>query len=180
MKVEQEDLHKVVDNILATKPKSLANDDFIDNLYEQMAQEMAADDTEREIIRAVHISDVHIDFMYSPGSKAKCGTFLCCREQWGAAGPDEPAAGEWGSNEGVCDIPQKTFENLMEFVVKEIAPDAIFWTGDNSSHNIWSNTTEEVTSYTETVTNVIKDAIKDSDITVLPIHGNHDTHPVDE
>jgi len=27
---------------------------------------------------------------------------------------------------------------------------------------------------------MIKDAIKDTDITVLPIHGNHDTWPVDE
>lgn len=68
----------------------------------------------------------------------------------------------------------------MAFVVSDIAPDAIFWTGDNSSHNIWSNTVEEVTSYTETVTNVIKDAIKDTDISVFPIHGNHDTWPVDE
>lgn len=67
----------------------------------------------------------------------------------------------------------------MEFVVSEIKPDVIFWTGDNSSHNIWDNTVEEVTQYTEIVTNIIKDAIKDTDITVLPIHGNHDTWPVD-
>ena len=70
LKVEEEDLHHVVDKILATKPKSLANDDFVDNMYEQMAAEMIADDTEREIIRAVHISDVHIDFSYAVGSKA--------------------------------------------------------------------------------------------------------------
>lgn len=67
----------------------------------------------------------------------------------------------------------------MEFVVSEIKPDVIFWTGDNSSHNIWDNTVEEVTEYTQIVTNIIKDAIKDTEITVLPIHGNHDTWPVD-
>ena len=39
MKVENEDLHDIVDKILATKPKSLANDDFVDNMYEQMAAE---------------------------------------------------------------------------------------------------------------------------------------------
>ena len=180
MKVEHEDLHQIVDNILATKPLSLANDDFVDNLYEQIAAEMIADDTEREIIRAVHITDVHIDSMYAAGSKAKCGSFLCCRASFGIPAAGEPVAGEWGDNEGVCDIPEKTFVNLMEFVVAEIAPDAIFWTGDNSSHNIWSNTVEEVTGYTETVTNIIKNAIKDTDITVMPIHGNHDTWPVDE
>ena len=50
---------------------------------------------------------------------------------------------------------------MMEFVVSDISPDAIFWTGDNSSHTVWKNTVEEVTNYTEVVTNIIKDAIKD-------------------
>jgi len=68
----------------------------------------------------------------------------------------------------------------MEHVASVQKPDLIFWTGDNSSHNIWSNTAEEVTDYTLTVTDIIKNAIKDSDITVVPIHGNHDTWPVDE
>ena len=147
-----------------------------------MAEEIGqgGDDTEREIIRAVHISDVHIDSEYSVGSRAKCDSPVCCRAKWGQPGPGELVAGEWGTNEGSCDIPEKTFVNLMDFVVSEIAPDAIFWTGDNSSHNIWSNTLEEVTGYTENVTNIIKAATKDTDITILPIHGNHDTWPVDE
>lgn len=51
----------MVDRVLATKPLALRDDDFIDRMYDQMAQEIAAGDTEREIIRAVHISDVHID-----------------------------------------------------------------------------------------------------------------------
>lgn len=172
-------MHDIVDKILATKPKSLQNDDFVDKMYEQMAIEMAADDTEREIIRAVHISDVHIDFEYSVGTNAICDSYLCCRDKWGIPGQGEPAAGEWGTELGLCDIPQRVFEDMMSFVVNEISPDAIFWTGDNSSHNIWSNTVEEVTGYTESVTNVIKDATKDSNITILPIHGNHDTWPVD-
>lgn len=35
--VKHIDLHDVVDNILATKPTSLSNDDFVDKLYEQIA-----------------------------------------------------------------------------------------------------------------------------------------------
>jgi len=69
---------------------------------------------------------------------------------------------------------------MMQFVASDINPDVIFWTGDNSSHNIWSNTVEEVTNYTKLVTDIIKNAIKDTDITMVPIHGNHDTWPVDE
>lgn len=63
--------------------------------------------------------------------------------------------------------------------MNEIKPDVIIWTGDNSSHNIWSNTLDEVINYTQTITDMIKATIKDKDITVLPIHGNHDTWPVD-
>merc|ERR1719382_1745461 len=61
--VKQLDLHEVVDGILATKPGFLEGDDFIDNLYKQIG----TDTSEREIIKAVHISDVHLDMLYAPG-----------------------------------------------------------------------------------------------------------------
>ena len=95
-------------------------------------------------------------------------------------GPGDEVAGEWGSNAGECDLPAKTFQSLMDFVVSDVQPDIIFWTGDNSSHNIWSNTLDEVLNYTDTVTEMIKTAIGDAPINVIPIHGNHDTWPVDE
>ena len=50
---------------------------------------------------------------------------------------------------------------MMEYIANEVQPDIIFWTGDNSSHNVWNNTTEEVIEYTKTITDTIKDAIKD-------------------
>ena len=55
-----------MNNVLATKPKELANDDYIDNMYEKIKTE----GKERQIIKAVHISDVHLDSLYSPGSNA--------------------------------------------------------------------------------------------------------------
>jgi hypothetical protein len=39
---------------------------------------------------------------------------------------------------------------------------------------------DEVIEYTTMVTDTIKDAIKDKNITVLPMHGNHDSWPVDQ
>ena len=64
--IREIDIHDVVNKILATKPARIANDDFINNLY----ADMAADTADRETIRAVHISDVHIDTLYKAGSKA--------------------------------------------------------------------------------------------------------------
>lgn len=148
-----------------------------------MYAEMAADPglKDRETIKAVHVTDVHLDTNYAPGTLAECEGFLCCREDVGYPTDDsQSAAGVWGDTHGKCDLPQKTFESMMSYIVSDISPDMLIWTGDNSSHNIWSNTVEEVTHYTELVTNVIKDAVKDTNITIVPIHGNHDTWPVDE
>jgi hypothetical protein len=56
--------------------------------------------------------------------------------------------------------------------------DSIFWTGDNSSHDIWSTTDQDIVDYTLLVTNEIKAAFGDSGIPVYPSTGNHDTWPV--
>ena len=103
--IEEIPLEDVVNRILATKPVELADDDFIDNLYAQIA----ADTQAREIIRAVHISDVHLDPKYSVGSKAKCGDLICCRDSYGPPGPDDEVAGKWGTIKGPCDLPVHTF-----------------------------------------------------------------------
>lgn len=153
--IQEVPVEDVVKKILATKPSELADDDFINKLY----AEIASDPAEREIIRAVHISDVHLDPDYAVGSIVKCGDTLCCRDSFGPPGPDDDVAGEWGANKGPCDLPVKTFESMMEYVVAEQKPDMIFWTGDNSAHTIWNNTVEEVTADTTLVTNIIKEAI---------------------
>lgn len=173
--IKEISVEDVVNRILSTKPAKLADDDFINRLY----AEIAADPTEREVIRAVHISDAHIDPLYAVGSIVNCGETICCRASSGAPGPDDDVAGEWGATKGPCDLPVKTFASMMEFVVADQKPDLIFWTGDNSPHTIWDNTVEEVTADTTLVTNIIKDAIEGTEISVFPIHGNHDTWPCD-
>ena len=97
------DLKTVVKNILATKPESLKNDDYIQNMYEEMANLT----DERPILRAMHLSDVHLDFEYLPGSLASCGGYFCCRADSGKVKPGDTVAGEWGTP--LCDIPVKTF-----------------------------------------------------------------------
>jgi len=173
--IEEVNVKSVVERIMATKPASLANDDFVDNLYAKIA----ADTSERAVIKAVHITDVHIDNKYQVGAKANCDSFLCCRAESGPLGPDDVPAPEWGYPAGACDIPKKTFQSQLDYIVSEVKPDVVFWTGDNSSHNVWDNTQDEVIGYTETLTDMLKTAFKDTGITVLPVHGNHDTWPVD-
>lgn len=67
---------------------------------------------------------------------------------------------------------------MLDFVRDEVKPDLFVWTGDNSAHNVWSNSNEEVTAYVVNITESIKNAFKGTPITVIPIQGNHDTWPV--
>lgn len=54
----------------------------------------------------------------------------------------------------------------------------MFWTGDNSAHNIWSNSDEEVAKYNSIVTDTIKESLRGKDLPVYPCLGNHDVWPV--
>ena len=96
-------LNDVVKNILATKPESLKNDDYIQNMYDEMAKSTEP----RPTLRAMHLSDVHLDFEYTPGALSNCKEYLCCRADSGTVKPGDIAAGEWGAEN--CDIPVKTF-----------------------------------------------------------------------
>lgn len=67
---------------------------------------------------------------------------------------------------------------MLAHISAEHTIDSIFWTGDNSAHNVWSNSNEEVTNYTQLITNEIKSAFAGKNIPVYPATGNHDTWPV--
>lgn len=77
---------------------------------------MAQSTEERPTLRALHLSDVHLDFEYTPGTLANCNEYLCCRTDAGMpkkAG--DIAAGDWGSPN--CDIPVQTFQSMLDYVV---------------------------------------------------------------
>jgi hypothetical protein len=41
---------------------------------------------------------------------------------------------------------------MLSYIKTDIKPDMFIWTGDNSAHNVWDNTVEEITNYTITIT----------------------------
>lgn len=88
------------------------------------------------------------------------------------------AAGEWGHYN--CDLPPKTLANMLTFIKDEIKPDMFICTGDNSAHNVWDNTYDEVIKYTKNITDTMIEIFEGSDITVFPIQGNHDVWPINE
>lgn len=91
---------------------------------------------------------MHIDFEYQTGAPNVCEFPICCRA-WPASKAQSGSAGYWGDY--LCDLPSRTLKTMFEFINKNqdtLKTDFITWTGDNSAHNVWDNTNEEITNYT--------------------------------
>lgn len=76
-------IHKViaedqVAELLATKPVSIQDNNYVNNLYESIKGQ-----TGRPIIRAVHMTDPHYDRYYKEGSDINCNLDMCCRHENG-------------------------------------------------------------------------------------------------
>ena len=105
--IRQIPIEEAVEKILADKPDLIKNDDFLQNLYDEVASSDIKE--KRSTIRAVHISDIHLDFEYKAGTIANCKEIMCCREDAGYPSKDgDIAAGEWGMPSR-CDMPPKTY-----------------------------------------------------------------------
>ena len=161
---------------LQSKPEIIKNNDYVNQIYAKIAKSSAP----REVVRSIQLSDPHIDFKYQAGAPSKCNFPICCRDN----GPGQVAlegsegAGKWGDYS--CDIPIITLQKMFDFIAtlqKDI--DFMTWVGDNSAHNVWDNTNEEVTEYTNIITQMLKDAMgEDTKVEFYPSLGNHDTWPV--
>lgn len=95
-------------------------------------------------MKALHLSDVHIDMSYQEGSLANCDQYLCCRAEYGYPTKEgDIAAGYWGAKK--CDLPVHTFQSMLDYVTgnEELIPDMLFWTGDSTPHDVWMNTSQE-------------------------------------
>jgi sphingomyelin phosphodiesterase len=68
--------------------------------------------------------------------------------------------------------------SFVDFVLTDIKPDMVIWTGDNSPHYVWADTEEDVIASTVGLTQILKDSFTKKGITVVPIQGNHDTWPI--
>ena len=81
--IQELDIRDVVNDILKDKPAAIQDDNFINNKY----AEIAHSEHERAILKAAHLTDVHLDLEFKVGTLADCGGYLCCREEDGLAGP---------------------------------------------------------------------------------------------
>ena len=176
--IEELNVDNFVQKRLASKPELIKNNTFVDDLYKQIA----ADSNAREVVRSIQLADLHIDFSYTVGAPTQCSFPICCRDNGQDPHPkvDSPKAQFWGDYN--CDLPTHTLKAMFDFIAanqETLKTEFITWTGDNSAHNVWSNTNEEVTRYTQWITDALNESLgAESSIDIFPAMGNHDTWPV--
>lgn len=124
----------------------------------------------------LHLTDIHYDPLYEPGSLAECEEILCCQRNKSITEGTSAAAGYW-SDYRVCDSPWHMITNAVQHIHKTHTNiDYIYNTGDLIDHMIWETSVEK---NTETITKVNK--LLNETFYPLKVYscvGNHEPHPL--
>lgn len=140
----------------------------------------AADAQQRQpkVSSFVHITDIHVDPFYEPGSLNDCNEPLCCRATSGPvpAGDKRRQAGKWGDY-GNCDSPVRTIRSALNRIREQhSSAEYWIWTGDISPHDIWNISKSEAANNVRLVSKMVRDY--SNGLPVFPVIGNHEAHPV--
>lgn len=124
----------------------------------------------RDTISVIQFTDIHLDLDYKVGSRTECNNMLCCRHSDGYSKDPKLQAGPYGSL-AKCDIPPSVLFKMGD-KINELAPDALFWTGDITPHDMWNQSVDHVIRYSDYLTNFLLSELPDW--ATYMIDGNHD------
>ncbi|GAB6020689.1 hypothetical protein CHUAL_003358 [Chamberlinius hualienensis] len=129
-------------------------------------------------LRIMHVTDTHFDDKYLEGSVSNCIEPLCCRANAMAPPDKAPAyAGKYGGLDGDCDIPQITFESMLDYAAN-LNVDLIYYTGDIPTHDVWNQTKDGNNQRIKLTTDLIKSRFPTVNIAFFSA-GNHESEPCD-
>jgi sphingomyelin phosphodiesterase len=126
-------------------------------------------------IKVLHITDVHVDMNYTIGLSNDCGEPICCRPPNPVGKPGHTAQ-KWGDYN--CDSPPIIYENMLDFISKNIALNYSIFTGDVPAHYVWSITRDQALETFDYVYNTYKKYLPH--VPLYPAIGNHEAVPVNE
>ncbi|CAF3726860.1 unnamed protein product [Rotaria sp. Silwood1] len=121
-------------------------------------------------LTALHLSDIHVDFGYQPGSQAECFQPVCCR--FGQPLPSQTGAGFWGDYRG-CDLPYWTAEAIVQYIAADI--DFVYFTGDLPPHNVWNQSRADQIYTINTINQLLVNTFPNK--TFYSAVGNHEAAP---
>ena len=130
--------------------------------------------------RFLHLTDVHYDLLYEPGSPTKCvlgSTGLGCCHKHDLPLKNSTKASKWGDYN--CDTSRLFLEETLKFINNNLEPiDFVFYTGDSAGHHDFANTPSIIM---DTITDM--DQLLRDNFQGRPIYsnlGNHDAWPIDQ
>ncbi|RWS24400.1 sphingomyelin phosphodiesterase-like protein 2 [Leptotrombidium deliense] len=128
----------------------------------------------KAVMQVVHLTDIHLDLHYMPGTLASCGEPLCCRVNNGFSNAVMNKAGLWGDY-GKCDSPVITVIHALNHI-KENHPFADYWlwTGDVGPHDVWNSSRSDVVTHIRVLTHLLQ---RHTTVPILPVIGNHEAVP---
>lgn len=101
-----------VKSMLADKPDLIANDSYVDDLYQQISNDPNKD--KRNTLKIVQFTDIHLDLDYVSGTSNQCDMVICCRKVNGYPANKSLQAGPMGSYG--CDVPVDVLTTMGEYV----------------------------------------------------------------
>ena len=131
-------------------------------------------DTTAQTLKMIQFTDIHYDQHYVENGTIYCDTPLCCHEP--ASQYSRIKSGKFGGFKN-CDLNMNTLKSSIQ-AAYNLKPDFIIWTGDNTQHDNWNITQEEVYTATREIKDAIDEVFKKS-IPIYPVVGNHEVYPND-
>uniref|UniRef100_A0A914DYS2 Saposin B-type domain-containing protein n=1 Tax=Acrobeloides nanus TaxID=290746 RepID=A0A914DYS2_9BILA len=132
-----------------------------------------------QTLKVLHLSDLHIDNHYLPGSEANCSEPQCCRSNntnVEKAGVQIPAA-YWGTI-GNCDLPYWTAEDMLQQITKTHTDiDYVVVSGDLESHAVWTYNTTDHAYMIQNVSGLLRKYFPNTKVYFAL--GNHEGVPID-
>ncbi|XP_004534319.1 sphingomyelin phosphodiesterase [Ceratitis capitata] len=126
-------------------------------------------------LKVLHITDLHYDPLYTPGSLAECDEPQCCQRDVEFI-ESTKAAGYWGDYRD-CDAPWHMLDDAFAQIKAEHTKiDYIYQTGDVVDHMVWGTSVEKNTESLKKVNTRLAEIFPD--VPIYPCIGNHEPHPL--
>ncbi|KAF9362054.1 Sphingomyelin phosphodiesterase [Mortierella sp. NVP85] len=122
-------------------------------------------------VDVLHLSDWHVDELYTPGSEGDCGRPTCCRKYSDSPATPKRAAASWGDYG--CDTPVKLTQDLLKYIPTVAKINFSIMTGDVPAHDVWLQTQKTV----DPIHQHAYSAMGTLPAKVYPAVGNHDMGP---
>ncbi|KAL1509127.1 hypothetical protein ABEB36_003915 [Hypothenemus hampei] len=125
-------------------------------------------------IRVLHLTDMHVDPMYTSNKTTKCKEPLCCQSDQDDAGDGTESCGYWAQYAN--DVSENLSNEVIRFA-NTFEVDYIYYTGDIISHRMW-NTSQE--SNSKTIQEFLQNLKTGFNAPVFPVLGNHESSPLNQ